>query len=415
MLLFVSFEFPPTVGGISRYVSALASELHAQGVSVSVLTKLPTEGSATPPFAFPIYRMRFSGHSSIAFWFVNWLKFFRRLLSLTTPLTHVVLFDFYSHIWAALCTLVLPLKYSVVICGSEVSLYRKHPILRRLMNRFLRRADRVIAISSYTRELALQCFPDLSPHRITVVYVPVIFPEWNGSQSARIQHQAIVRQALGIPEQNLVLVHVARLTPRKGHAALVSSLSKLPDEVRARITYLAVGDGPARAALNELVNSLNLGSTVQLLGKVSEQALLDYYDASDALVLPSEVAEGKVEGFGIVILEAAKRGVPTIGARHGAIPELIVHERTGLLFSDFNSADFTEWLVKSKEPRTLLRQLGEQARTHASQVFDGPALARKFIGTVTHEPIQGLILRNAPPKTLDTSPLPSAHQQNGFD
>jgi len=66
---------------------------------------------------------------------------------------------------------------------------------------------------------------------------------------------------------------------------------------------------------------------VSLLGLIAPTALPSYYAAADVLVMPSIFQEG----FGLVILEAFAAGIPVIGARSGAVSELVEDGRTGLL------------------------------------------------------------------------------------
>jgi glycosyltransferase involved in cell wall biosynthesis len=90
--------------------------------------------------------------------------------------------------------------------------------------------------------------------------------------------------------------------------------------------------------IQERIDSLNLGNHVSLLGNVSENDLVKLYLQSDIFVLPCISLPDDVEGFGIVVLEAAISGTPIVATRTGGIPEAVIDGKTGLLVepSDYN-------------------------------------------------------------------------------
>jgi len=91
-----------------------------------------------------------------------------------------------------------------------------------------------------------------------------------------------------------------------------------------------VGDGHDRARLERLTVDLHLEERVRFTGFVSRNELLDSYAHSDLMVLASGVIPGSHEGFGIVYLEAAASGVPSLAARLAGAAEAVDEGKSGM-------------------------------------------------------------------------------------
>lgn len=126
------------------------------------------------------------------------------------------------------------------------------------------------------------------------------------------------RKRLGLPHNVPVLFTLRNLRPRMGIENLLHALSLLRETGRESV-LLVGGDGPSRGALESLSQSLGLTDRVRFLGFVPEEELPAYYLAADLFVLPTR----RLEGFGIVILEALASSTPVLGTPVGAIPELL--------------------------------------------------------------------------------------------
>jgi glycosyltransferase involved in cell wall biosynthesis len=122
---------------------------------------------------------------------------------------------------------------------------------------------------------------------------------------------------------------VTRLVPGepKGIDLVLRALAELPPLPRlSDATYVVVGEGPARAELRQLADSLGLGARVHFAGRVDDAERDRLLSDCDLFVLPSSN-----EGFGIVYLEAMAHAKPCLAARVGGAPEVVLHEQTGLV------------------------------------------------------------------------------------
>jgi glycosyltransferase involved in cell wall biosynthesis len=82
---------------------------------------------------------------------------------------------------------------------------------------------------------------------------------------------------------------------------------------------LVAGEGPQRGELQQRIVRAGLQYSVRLLGRVDDDALVNLYRAADVSIVPTR----SIEGFGLVVIEAAACGTPTIVTRVGGLPEAV--------------------------------------------------------------------------------------------
>lgn len=192
--------------------------------------------------------------------------------------------------------------------------------------REVRRADRVIVPSRYLRNMVVGW--GAPPERVHVIY-NALPPD---TQRARLS-QAEARAALGLGTEPLLLT-VARLVRWKGIDHLIRALPAVPE---ARL--LIAGDGPDEGRLRALTESEGLAARVTFLGRVARERLALYFRAADYTVLYSGY-----EGLSHVALESLGAGTPVIASNKGGNPELIMHDRNGLLVPYPDTAALAEAL-----------------------------------------------------------------------
>ena len=186
------------------------------------------------------------------------------------------------------------------------------PVVRRSLSR----ARHIIASSRYTERVLLRAYSRMQRTNLGCA----------ASGWARISSTLRWQPARdGIPR----LLTVSRLSePRKNVDRVLHALSRLKD--RHDFRYVVVGDGHDRARLERLAGDLQLGQRVRFTGFVNRAELLDIYAQSDLMVLASAVIPGSHEGFGIVYLEAAASGVPSLAARLAGAAEAVDEGKSGM-------------------------------------------------------------------------------------
>lgn len=93
-----------------------------------------------------------------------------------------------------------------------------------------------------------------------------------------------------------------------------------------------IGDGPRRSGYDRLIAELGIMDRVHFHGIMPHRKVLDLMDGMDILLAPSVVAAGGDRESGLMVAkEASARSIPVVGTRHGGIPEIVDHLKTGLL------------------------------------------------------------------------------------
>lgn len=181
--------------------------------------------------------------------------------------------------------------------------------------------------------------------------------------------RSAIRDQFGISASDLLILYVGRLNPDKGLQELAEAFSRLAAE-RSDVHLLAVG--PDEGHLRDLMRGV-AGSTERLHFADYTSTPEHYMAAADILCLPSYR-----EGFGLVLIEAAATGLPTVASRIYGITDAVIDGETGLLFEVKNVDDLTWKLQQLLDNPPLRASLGENGRLRANQQFSGE-LVRAFL------------------------------------
>ncbi|WP_044561242.1 glycosyltransferase [Azospirillum sp. B4] len=225
-----------------------------------------------------------------------------------------------------------------------------YPLFR---GQLARQGDLFLCVSAFIRERVLAMgFP---AERTRVHYIGV------DSQAVQPRDPA---------EETPTILHVARLVEMKGTEYLIRAFALLADRHPA-VRLDIIGDGPLRASLQKLAGSLGLGERVRFHGARPHAEVLPHMRRAAMLMLPSVyTATGRVEGLGMVLLEAAATGIPVVGSRVGGIPEVVIDGRTGLLAPEREPEALAAHMETLLQDRDLRHRMGAQARAHVEACFD---------------------------------------------
>lgn len=326
-ILMLTSEFAPATGGIGTYAREIATAAVSLGAKMTVVAPDYSESSAAEDDGFRFDLQRFHGglHSMRDLPFKILLA--RNRLKL----------DDYDIVHAADWPFFIPLALArhrtrarllMTVHGSEIN--ETQTPLKRLAIRttgvFGSRTE-VAANSRYTRDLFHSRFA-IEPQRIHAIPLGVS-DFWFGPRASR----EATRRAYGIGADKIAMVTVSRLTRRKGHHVTLAALSSLPEELRKQIVWLVIGPNGEPDYVEELRDMIETSDCdVHLLGPLPDKAIRDIYGASDFFCLTGvSDPSGKVEGFGLVYLEAGAAGLPSVATAIGGVPDAVVAEETGYL------------------------------------------------------------------------------------
>ena len=222
-------------------------------------------------------------------------------------------------------------------------------------------AEFVAAETDYSRDLLRERCPD-SATKIHRVY--------NGIDLKRFPMPRDVTERPAVaPYRPPRIVSVGRLVAFKGFDDLIDACSEL---ARRRIEVVCdiIGDGPQRETLQAKIEQLDLSSRVNLLGSLSQGAVLKKLQAADIFALPSTTdAQGATDVFPTVILEAMASARPVVSTRLAGIPELVVDGQTGILAPPGDSIALAHALRQLLRDPDLRLRFGNAGRARIEQNF----------------------------------------------
>jgi phosphatidylinositol alpha-1,6-mannosyltransferase len=184
-----------------------------------------------------------------------------------------------------------------------------------------------------------------------------------------------IRQLLGWSNRSVVLT-VARLQERKGHAVMIEALTQVRTVV-PDVLYAIVGAGEERKRLESLVAESGLGGHVQFLGEVSDDTLVQCYQQCDLFVLPNRRVGRDIEGFGMALVEAQACGKPVVAGCSGGTAETMRVPETGWLVPCNTPAVLATAVSRLLCARGARARMGTAARTWAVEQFDWTHLVER--------------------------------------
>ena len=175
---------------------------------------------------------------------------------------------------------------------------------------------------------------------------------------------------LGIAPGTPLVVMVGALVQHKDPATFIRAIDAARRQVPI-LRALLVGEGVLRPTLESLIGKLGLGSTLMLTGHRQDADTL--LAAADVFVLSSEE-----EGLGTVLLDALAAGVPVAATTGGGIPEIIEHDRSGLLVAPHDHAALGGNIARLLTDDALRRRLIEGGRERV-RLFSVEETARRTL------------------------------------
>jgi D-inositol-3-phosphate glycosyltransferase len=219
-------------------------------------------------------------------------------------------------------------------------------------------ADRLVAATPAEREQLIKLY-GADPGRISIVPPGVDINHFHPLP------KRLARQQIGADDHDWMVLFVGRIEPLKGVDTLIRAMAllahKCPTWV-SRLSLAIIGGDPdtnenaEMERLKAMHAELQLGDLVVFLGAKDQNKLQYYYNAAEALVMPSHY-----ESFGLVALEAMACGTPVIASDVGGLSHLVRDGETGFHIPSGDHLALASTLSRLLQDDALRRKLGEQA------------------------------------------------------
>jgi glycosyltransferase involved in cell wall biosynthesis len=163
----------------------------------------------------------------------------------------------------------------------------------------------------------------------------------------------------------------------KGFEDMFEAISILHKE-NPDIHLNLVGSGNDQKRLLNLTRKLGITDKVTFWGYLANNDLDAAYSDCDLYVMLS-----KGEVFGIVFLEAMKRGKACIGGNHGGVPEVILHNKTGYLVDYGNVNQLVKYILKLKLNQRLRADFGKRGMFRVRNVYSQKIFEQKYLALLS--------------------------------
>lgn len=242
-----------------------------------------------------------------------------------------------------------------------------NPGLPITLRHLVRDASLVVTVSDYTAKWLRQEFPSFR-RKVKRVY--------NGLDLASIS-----KLTIGQPKEMPPLIFsVGRLIEKKGFDDLVRACAKLRDR-GVNFQCAIAGDGPLEGDLQLLIRSFELVKQVHLVGPKSQNEIKRFLGGTTVFALPcvTEKCGGK-DNLPTVLMEAMAAALPCVSTNLAGVPEMVIHEETGLLCDEREPDYFASNLQKVLTNPALAKKYGEAGLKRARELFEQQTTAAQLMG-----------------------------------
>jgi len=234
--------------------------------------------------------------------------------------------------------------------GTDVRLARTVGVAKPLFTHVMRRSAAVTTVSRWLKEETQALVPGVVPQVAPMPVATNLFEPGDGSRTAK-------------------LLFVGRLNEQKGLEHLLHAMAAMKQPAELDV----VGDGPNRAALQNVAGQLGVESRIRWHGQVRQSALPALYQSAAAIVVPSVD-----EGLGLTAVEALLCETPVVAFDSGGLRDVIQHEKTGLLVKAGDRAALAATLDELLARDGRGSQLGRAGRLYALSAFAPESAARRY-------------------------------------
>tara|TARA_B100000795_G_scaffold147608_1_gene110583 strand:- start:959 stop:2041 length:1083 start_codon:yes stop_codon:yes gene_type:complete len=317
MYLIATRSFPPEIGGMQNLMWGLTREL-SKNYMIKVFADYNENHKVfDEQVSFSIERV--SG--------IKLLRKYRKAQLINEFIKKNKIKGIIADHWKSLELIKTNKKKICLIHGKEIN-HEKGTTLNKRALKVLDGVEIIVANSKYTKDLAIQ--NGVNESKIIIIHPGVdLVQELDNKMLDKVENL--------LKHKSPRLITISRFDKRKNHEKIIMALRNLK-QIYPDIIYICVGHGKEEENIKELVKKLNLDEQVMFFKNISNKLKNSLLAKSNIFIMPSITYKKSVEGFGIVYVEAAQYGIPSIGGTDGGATDAINHEQTGLI-CDGNNLD----------------------------------------------------------------------------
>lgn len=254
--------------------------------------------------------------------------------------------------------------------GEEITTWRQSGKFK-VMRFTYRHSDKIIANSRFTRNELEKI--GINSERIMNISPGVNSERFKPMKSTQVQD---LKESIGLNLKQKLILSVGRLSRRKGFDQVIKSIMPLRKK-GLDVHYALIGIGEDKDYLQKLAEDEHVSPFVHLLGHVSMDDLPRWHNAADIFMMPNREINGDVEGFGMVFIEAAACGKPSIAGRSGGTGDAVINEKTGFLVNGNDGHEIVEFAYKILSDDVLANKLGQNGFLNATENYSWQVIAEK--------------------------------------
>jgi len=345
MYLIVTRSFPPEIGGMQNLMWGLAKELSKDFMIKVFADYYEDHKTFDEQVSFSIERV--GG--------IKLLRKYRKAQLINEFIKENKIEGIIADHWKSLELLKTSKKKICLIHGKEINHEKGTSLNKRVLD-VLNNVETIVANSEYTKDLAISL--GVQQDKIVVINPGV-------DQIQELDKTTLEKVEILLKHKSPRLITVSRFDKRKNHEKIIMALRNLK-QIYPDIVYICIGYGDEEENIRKLVAELSLQGQVMFFKDISNDLKNSLVAKSNIFVMPSIIYKKSVEGFGIVYVEAAQYGLPSLGGKDGGASDAIEHQKTGLI-CDGSELDEVYSSINSMLENNKYLEYGKAAKENSSK------------------------------------------------
>lgn len=359
-ILIISPSFDPDMGGMATHLSDLCKYLVSSDYRVFVATCQPIMINKKSDYyehseniiiiRVPLFGWRlFIPSGRFRFIYETFLLFPAACLLLISQYRNIDVIHTHGHTSSFVSKLLKTIFSKRVILSTHNQFgFNRNKISNRIVQRALLSMDFILAVSEQSKYELIRM--GVNEQKIAV------YTQWVDQDTFKPMEKKTSKDKVGWLGKFIVL-YVGRMESSKGVGVLLD-VAKMSDQ---EITFAFIGAGSMADKIRTTASSR---TNIIFAGEIDNKNLPLYLNASDILVIPTQLNEG----FGRVIIEAFSCGLPVIGSKRGRIPD-IINKDVGVIVDPPDADNIFDAIMKLNSDRDKLSCFSNNAISYARERY----------------------------------------------